>query len=137
MKLFQVWNAQAAFKRLADLKKPPKLAYRLLTYSRKFDAEAAICEAHRIACVYAIAGAEPGTVVELNQGTPEFDTFFAKFNEFLSNESDLEPVGLDMDALIDGLDAEKGNVLSENDLALLDPFFTVRPSPELKLVPAS
>lgn len=134
MKLVAVWNAREAFERLSALRKPPKLAYRLMKYERKFCAEVDTCETHRLKCVYEVSGAEPGTPVNLEPGTPEFAAFLAKFNEFLQNESDLEPVGVSMDVLIDALDAEKGNVLSENDLALLEPFFQEKTVPDLKLV---
>jgi hypothetical protein len=59
--------------------------------------------------------------------------FVLKFTEFLEQEAELEPVGIDMDALIEGLDAEKGNVLSEGDLELMEPFFQVKVA-DLKLV---
>ena len=134
MKLVNVWNAREAFERLSGLKKPPKLAYRLMKYERKLSAELQLCEAHRLKCVYEVSCAEPGTPVNIEPGTPEFATFLAKFNEFLNNECDLEPVGIGMDVLIESLDAERGNVLSENDLALLEPFFHEKSVPDLKLV---
>ena len=135
MKLVQIWNTREAFARLSALKKPPKLAYRLLKYVRKFEVELAACEAHRIKCVYEVAGLEPGTPgINLLPGTPEFDAFMVLFNLFLANDSDLEPVGIGMETLIEALDAEIGNTLSENDLALLEVFFTVKSPPDLKLV---
>ena len=110
MRLAAIWNAQSAFSALSALKKPPKLSYRLYKYQHKFNTEVAICEAQRIKCVCEVAGVEPGSVeaasVVLLPGTPEFVTFLAKFNEFIAGESDLAPVGVGMDALIDALDAE-------------------------------
>lgn len=124
MKLAHIWGARDAFARLSTLKKPPKLAYRLLKYARKFEVELAACEAHRVQCVYEAAGVADGTPgVSLAPDTPEFSAFVLAFSEFLANDSDLEPVGINMDALIEALDAETGNVLCENDLAMLEPFF--------------
>lgn len=127
MKLGYIWNAREAFGRLAQLRKPPKLAYRLLKYLRKINVELDLCETQRQKCVYEAAGENLGaTDINLSPGTPEFDAFIAKFNEFLATDSDLEPLDLGMDALIDGLDSEPGNAMSENDLALLEPFFVVK-----------
>ena len=127
MKLGQIWNVLAAFNALANLKKPPKIAYRLMKYERKLQSEHRLCEIQRSKIVCEIAGVAFGSpeaqTTVLKVGTPEFDAFLAKFNEFLENESDLQPIPLSMDALIEALDAEKGNVLSEADLALIEPFF--------------
>lgn len=123
MKLLQIWNAREAWGRLAAMKKPPKLAYQLMKYGRKFAVEADTCEAHREKCVYEASGAEPGTVVNLEPGSAQFDAFIAKFEEFLTQESDLELAPVGMAELLDALEAEKGNALADNDLALLEPFF--------------
>lgn len=135
MKLVTIWNAREAFSKLAQLKKSPKLAYRLMKYAKKFSSEFDTCEARRIECVYEAAGVEPGTPdINLLPSTPEFVSFVTKFNEFLDNESDLEPVGIGMDALVESLSAESGNVMSENDLALLEPFFQEKSAVDLRLV---
>lgn len=134
MKLVTIWNASNAWATLSALKKNPKLAYRLLKYQKKVIAEHETCEAQRQKYVYEISGAEPGSIVALTEGTPEFADFLAKFNEFLQGDSDLEVVGISMDELIEALDAEKGNVLSGPDLDFLEPFFEVRQRPDLKAV---
>jgi len=134
MKLFEIWNSSKAWGTLSALKKNPKLAYRLLKYEKKVNSELEACEKHRQACVYEVSGAEPGSVVNIAEGTPEFAVFLKKFNEFLQGESDLDWIGVSLDELIDALDAEIGNVLSENDIELLEPFFTELPKPDLKLV---
>lgn len=135
MKLVDVWNARSAFNTLSQLKKPPKIAYRLMRYGKLFAAEFDACEAQRVAYVYEVAGVEPGTPnVNLIQGTPEFDVFVAKFNEFLSNEAELAPLDMSMDTLIDALDSERGNVLSEAELALLAPFFQEKKPTDLRVV---
>lgn len=127
MKLVNIWNARESFSRLAALKKPPKLAYRLMRWGKKFSSEFDTCDTQRGKYVCEVAGVEFGSVeaagVVLSIESPEFATFAAKFNEFLMEESALEQVDVTMDDLIDGLDAEKGNALSEVDLALLEPFF--------------
>jgi hypothetical protein len=134
MKLLAIWNARDAFGRLSQLRKPPKLAYHLMKYERKFMVEYGHCEAQKNKCVYEAAGVEFGAPgVTLQPDTPEHMAFVLKFTEFLEQEAGLEPVGVDMDALIDGLDAEKGNVLCEGDIEVLEPFFQAK-SADLKLV---
>lgn len=135
MKLVTIWNARNAFIALAQLKKPPKIAYRLMKYNQRFAAEFDTCEAARVACVYAAAALEPGTPnVNLLPGTPEFAAFSEKFNEFLTGDSDLAPLDMSMDALIEALDTERGNVLSETDLAMLAPFFQEKKPTDLRVV---
>jgi hypothetical protein len=134
MKLLAIWNARDALGRLSQLRKPPKLAYRLMKYERKFMKEYGLCEEQKNKLVYEAAGVEFGSPnVTLQPGTAEHMAFVLKFTEFLEQEAELEPVGIDMDALIEGLDAEKGNVLSEGDLELMEPFFQVKVA-DLKLV---
>ena len=140
MKLFHVWNvmqqngAPSVWQRFASLKKPPKVAYRLRKDAVKLATEFKVIDEHRNECILTAAGKGPGEDVNLASGTPEFAVFVEKFNEFLNGDSDLDPVGINMDALIDALDAEKGNVLSELDIELLEPFFADKPKPDLKVV---
>ena len=135
MRLLDVWNGRPAWEALAELKKPPKLAYRLMKYLRKLNTELAACEEGRQSCVHLVAGTTPPAIVLLSPDTPEFQVFLGKFNEFLLDESDLEPVGISMDDLIDALDAQTGNLLTERQLLLLEPFFTAK-APVLELVKA-
>lgn len=131
MKLLDVFHAVATnqdrpvapWGALATLKKPPKVAYRLLKYGDKITAEYVLIEKQRRTLLYEAAGVAEGSEVNLQPGTPAFDKFVQGFNAFLANDSDLEPVGLSMDALIEALDSNQGNALSEADLSLLEPFF--------------
>lgn len=140
MKLIEVWNACGTSQAkplstwgvLASLKKPPKVAYRLLKYGAKLAAEFDVIDKHRRTLIYEAAGVAEGSDVKMEPGTPAFNKFVQGFNAFLGNDSDLEPVGISMDALIDALDAEKGNVLSEHDLALLEPFFQEAQNVDIK-----
>ena len=142
MKLVDVFNAlgtsaekpTSAWQSMANLKKPPKLAYKLLKYGAKLAAEYDVIEKQRVKLIYETTGKEAGSEVRIEPGTAEFAAFIEAFNGFLGTESDLEPTGVGMDALIDALDSEKGNVLSEADLAALEPFFTEKPGADLKLV---
>lgn len=136
MKIAAIWNSSKAWAVLSKLKKNPKLAYRLLKYQKKVAAELEIFEAQREQLVYETSGAAPPAVVQLEEGTPEFAAFAAKFQEFAQGESDLQWSGITMDELIEALGAETANVLSEHDIELLEPFFTppAPSAPDLKLV---
>ena len=123
MQLINIWNSTSAWKVLSALKKNPKLAYRLHKYEKKVQAEAQVCEIQRNAILYEVSGASPGASVKLEPETPEFAEFVKKFTDFLQQESDLDFVGISLDELIEGLGAEQGNVLSENNIDLLEPFF--------------
>ena len=119
-----IWNAKKAWDAISPLKKKPKLAYRLMKYEKKVAREIEVCDKERRRILYDVSGVEPGKPVKLEVGSPELIKFTELFGEFLFQaDSDLELVGVTMDELIDGLDAEKGNTLSEDTITLLEPFF--------------
>jgi hypothetical protein len=124
VKLKDIVNSSAAWETLSKLKKNPKLAYRLLKYQKKVADELDVCTKHRDKLGRELSGDAPDAPWTIKANTPEAQEFHARFNEFLQGDSDLAWVGLTMDELIDALDAEKGNVLSEEDLEALEPFFT-------------
>ena len=124
MKLYQLWNVKNAWNVMTSLKKSPQLAYRLLKYGKLIRDELAICEEKRLAFVYEVSGAAPGETVDIPAGTPEFTVFLGKFNEFLQQDSDLPWAGMTLDELIGALGSEVGNCITENELELLEPFFT-------------
>lgn len=144
MKLFNIYNAVSVPKgkqispwgALASLKKPPRMAYRLLKYGAQVSAEFDLIERQRVKLICEAAGVPEGSPAELKPDTPEYISFVQNFNNFLDNESDMDPVGISMDELINMLESETGNVLSETDLALLDPFFKdkVEVKTDLKVV---
>jgi hypothetical protein len=123
MKLANVFGGNAAVGRLATAKLPPKVAYRVLKFARKFEAEFAIVEKQRIALLRDATGAKENEEISLKPDDPKFAEFVEKFNEVLGMDSDLEVCPLKFDTLIDSLDLEDDNVLSAQDLAVLEPFF--------------
>lgn len=149
VKLVEIWNSAKAWGVLSTLKKNPKLAYRLHKYEKKVNAEMEACNKQRDAIMYECAGVTPPTppdtlIVQISAkiegpdkteiDNPQFIAFVKKFNEALNVESDLEWIGISMDDLIEGLGAETANVISEQDIELLEPFFTEKPKTDLKLV---
>ncbi len=124
MRLYEIWNGVPALRTLASLKKNPKLAYLLLKYAKKVDVEMTVCEENRRLIAQEIFGAECGNDLTAKIGTPEFDTYNDKFQEFMQQDSDLSWTGVTLDELINALDAQDGNTLTEDDIRLLEPFFT-------------
>ena len=140
MKLVDVWNANPAFTALAALKKPAKLAYRLMRYEQRYRKQFVICNEMHDQAVTEAAGVSAGTIVTIAGDSPEFAVFEKRFNELCDVECDLEPVGLTLEFLVDELDKmnevakqrglPEGNVLSDDDLKYLEPFFQELPKPE-------
>jgi len=130
MKLGTIWNSREAFFTLAALKKSPAVSYRLMKYAKKFADEVDLIDRRRNELILEVLGLEKNDPearqASLNPGMPEFNEFVSKFGDFLSTESDLEVSGFDMEELVSILDSEKGNLISENDLILLEPFFEIK-----------
>lgn len=125
MNLLQILESRPAWSTLSSLRKPPGIAYKLLKYERLLEAELIAIDKVRNEIIWKVAGAERGTIVTLQIGSPENNQFAAEFLEFVKTESELKPFAdLDMDGLMAALDSQAGNTLAESDLAALEPFFT-------------
>jgi len=123
MKLANVFTAQGSMARLAGLKMAPKIAYQVLKFSRKFEAECAIIENQRVALIKDLSGAKEGENVSIKPKTPEYIEFVMRFNEVLSVDSELALCPVEIGALLDSIDESGGNTLSVQDIALLELFF--------------
>jgi hypothetical protein len=124
MKLLDVRDSVPAWAALKLLKKTPKLSYRLLKYEAAVAMELDVIEKQRDVYGREVSGTAFPDQWAIEGGTPQATEYHAKFNQFLDGESDLKPTGVTMDELVDALDAEAGNSISEQHLALLEPFFT-------------
>jgi hypothetical protein len=136
MRLANVFGGNAAVGRLATAKLPAKVAYRVLKFARKFEAEFAIVEKQRIALLRDATGAKENEEISLKTDDPKFAEFVEKFNEVLGTESDLALCPLKFEVLLDALESDDGNVLSAQDLAVLEPFFETdeEVKPDLEIV---
>jgi len=123
MKLANVFAARPAIARLVTLNMAPKVAYKVLRWSGKFDAEYSITEGQRTKLLHDISGVEVGANVAIEPGTPEFDRFVKEFNEILSVDSALAVCPMTIHALIAALDVSDSNTLSVQDIAMLEPLF--------------
>ena len=130
MLLGQVFQSLDSRRKLSAVNMRPKVAYAILKYTTLVTAEAEIVEKQRSALLYEATGAEVGSEVKLDPGDPGWDTFIGGFNEILSQESELAPIAMELDEVIEALDG-KDDVLSVSDLAKLAPFFA-QPAEEVQ-----
>ncbi len=125
LNLVQIFTARESWQRLAALKLPPLLGYRLLKYMKKVLAEIEIIEMQRVKLIRDCAGVKEGMDAELVPGTPGHARFVAEFGTLLNQQSDLEPSNTKFDDLIGAISTD-GNALSVQDLAQLEPFFETK-----------
>lgn len=123
MTLGDIYAAHDAWRRVAGLTFPPQAAYRLLKYVKQVTAEYEVVEQQRVTLIRNIAGANDSEAVTLTSNTPAYTRFASEFHLVIEMDSDLKPFDLSLPALIDLLGKEQGNVLSVQDLSLLEPFF--------------
>jgi type III secretory pathway component EscV len=100
----------------------PLLALKILRYTKIVAAEHDVIEKLRLAMVYEITGAQPGTEIKLEPETREFKEYLIKLQEILAVETNLKPIELDFKEVVKSVD-EKDESLSISDLAALEPFF--------------
>lgn len=143
MKFRQIWNALPALKRLSALRKSPKMASKLRNYGKLIEVELNTVEENRQDIGFECAGVEkptPPDVVVLSipetidvpgkdgapattVPNPQYTDFLAKFDAVLDGDSDLQPLDITLDELVDDLALYKGNSISDDDLELINPFF--------------
>ena len=128
MKLLTIWNSVDAWKSLQVLKKNPALAHKLLNYAKLISNELDTINKQKDQLVYEAAGVEPPTppevlIITIEKDTPQHDKFVILFNGYLQEESTLPVFDMAMTDLIAALSAKEGNTISENEIALLEPFF--------------
>lgn len=144
MKLKQVQDALPAWQRVSGLQKPPKLALKLMRFGKKAEAELLVLSEARENLIYECAGVPkptpPDVLIVQIQPTvevaaegdepaktipnPQHITFWEKFNVMLDTEAELFPLDMTLEQFVEELSAFPGNAISEDDLELLEPFFT-------------
>jgi hypothetical protein len=121
MKLADVFASQEAWRRLSQVRLPAARAYELFKYLKLVTAEYEILEQRRVAVLRRISGAAEGMPVSLEAGTPAHDQFIMEFGAFLDADSDLQPLAMSFDKLMELLSADS-NLLSVAEMALIEPF---------------
>ena len=122
MLLGQVFQSITAWQKLSALPLKAKLAYKLLKYTALVSSDHAIAEKQRVALIHEVTGTKEGEEVKIEPNTPEFVEYAEKFNAVMMTESDLNPLDMDFEDVVNAVD-EKDESLTISDLALLEPFF--------------
>lgn len=127
MKLFHIWYAKKSWDALSELRKRPQVSFLLMSYYRKYLEQFRIIDEERATYIKEF-GTETEGGFSIEPGTAEFQKFQFKFGEYLSAESDLEPLSMSMQELVDAIsdesDGEAQNAISERELLPLMAFFS-------------
>ena len=122
MLLGQIFQSIQAWQKLSSIPLKPKVAYKLLKYTRFILAEHEIAEKQRVALIHEITNTEEGTEAKIEPNSPEFLEYAEKFNEIMATEVKFEQIKLSLEDVVELLD-DKPDALSVSDLVLLEPFF--------------
>ena len=122
MKLGEILNGMGAWSQVVGLKLKPVIAYKLLKYVRKVEAEHSILQGQRTNKICELAGVEPGQAASLEAGTPEVLAFSLWLGELLEHESDLEKCSMTVDELLEHIQQDESNTLSISDIGTIEPF---------------
>lgn len=123
MNLGTIFQSINAWKRLSAVNMKPKLAYRVLKYTRLVSAEYEIAEKQRKALIHEITGTKEGEEAKIEPGSPEIAVYVERFNEVMLTEVSLDRIDLKLADVVDAVD-EKDETLTVSDLAQLEPFFS-------------
>jgi len=122
MLLGQIFQSIAAWQKLAGVNMKPKLALKILRYTKLVQAEHEHAEKMRTALIHEVTGTKDGEEARIEPGTPELSTFAEKFNEVMLTESTLDQLDMDFEEVVNAVD-EKDESLAVSDLAMLEMFF--------------
>lgn len=128
MLLGQVFQSITAWQKLSAINLRAKLAYKLLKYTALVSAEHAIAEKQRVALIHEVTETKEGEEAKIEPNTPEFAKYVEKFNAVMLTESDLRPLVMDFEEVVNAVD-EKDESLTVSDLAMLEPFFATPEKP--------
>lgn len=118
----QVFRSIKTWQKISNISMKPRLAFKILIYTKKVSGEFEIIEKQRIALIHEITGTEPGSEVEIEPESDEFREYLLGLQEILLVSSGLEYIDLDFEEIIDSI-GDKNETLSVSDLAVLEPFF--------------
>ena len=122
MKLGTVFQSIEAWRKLSGITMRPRVAYKILKYTKLIAAEYELAEKQRVALIHEVTGTKEGEEVKIEPGTPEFLAYVEKTNAVMETECDLKLLDMDFEEVIDAVDG-KDDVLTVSDLALLESFF--------------
>ncbi len=118
----QVFRSISSWQKISGISMKPRIAFAILKYTKRVSDEFELIEKQRVALIHEITATEPESEVKIEPDTEEFNKYIAGLQEILIVESDLEPIDLDFEEVINAVD-DKDESLTVSDLAVLEPFF--------------
>ena len=128
MLLGEVFQSIQAWQKLSNINMKPKLALKILRYTKLMSAEHEHAEKLRVALIHELTNTEDGQDAKIEPNTPEFEAYVTRFNEIMQSESDLKQLDVGFEEVVNAVD-EKDETLAVSDLAMLEPFFKVGDEP--------
>ncbi len=122
MKCLQVFQSIASWRRLSGILMKPKVALKILRYTKLVEAEWVNIEKLRVALAYDVSGTPENAEVKIEPDSPQAVEFGERFSDILNEESELARVSLTLDEVVHSLEGKEDS-LTVSDLALLEPFF--------------
>lgn len=129
MKAVEVFQSIQTWQKLAGIVMKPVIAFKILRYTKLVSAEFEHIEKQRVDLAYEISGTPRDKNVKLEPGTSELMEFQQRFSEVLDVETTLPLLRLDLETVVTALDG-KEDVLTVQDLAMLEPFFQYPEPPQ-------
>ena len=122
MLLGVLFQSVTAWQKLAGIPLKPKVAYKILKYTKYVSAEHEVAEKQRVALIHEVTNTKDGEEAKIEPGSKEFVEYAERLNEIMATEVKFEQIKLKLEDVVELLD-DKPDALSVSDLALLEPFF--------------
>ena len=123
MKLLAIFAANQSWGKLTQLKMSPRMAYGILKYAKLLAAEYEIVEKARVGLIHELTHTGENEQASLEPGTPEHQEYVKRFSAILDVDSELKPSDLKFDDMLAQISDDQANVLSPQELGVLEPFF--------------
>ena len=122
MLLGTIFQSVTAWQKLSAIPLKPKVAYKILKYTKYVLAEYEIAEKQRVSLIHEVTDTKDGEDAKIEPGSDKFVEYATRFNEIMATEIKFEQIKLKLEDVVELLD-DKPDTLSVSDLALLEPFF--------------
>ena len=122
MLLGQIFQSVQAWQKLSAIPLKPKVAYKILKYTRYISVEHEVAEKQRVALIHEVTNTKDGEDAKIEPGSSEFVEYATRFNEIMATEVKFDQIKLNLEDVVELLD-DKPDALSVSDLATLEPFF--------------
>lgn len=118
MLLGQIIQSIGSWNKLSAIHMRPKLAYKILRYTKLVSHENEIALKQRDSLIKSITSSGG-----IQPSTPEWDKFAPQYQELVATESSLAQIDMNFSDVIEAVD-ERDETLTVQDLAFLELFFS-------------